>query len=107
MIVWLLLTPVWLFFIFIIWLFIEVFRPQKKPCDTSNRHNKMRLVWFGFTRPNMFDGEMGYDINTTKGKWKLRLDCMRNEDKFFGIPSCWWLEFDEAENMSIAKKLRK
>lgn len=33
--------------LFVIW---HVVRPQKSPADTSNRINKIRLLWFALTR---------------------------------------------------------
>lgn len=35
-------------------LIYHVARPQKAPADTSNRINKIRLVWFAMTREEMF-----------------------------------------------------
>lgn len=32
----------------------HVFRPQRKPADTSNRINKLRLLWFCLTREELF-----------------------------------------------------
>lgn len=32
----------------------HVLRPQKSPADTSNRINKIRLLWFALTRENLF-----------------------------------------------------
>lgn len=32
----------------------HVARPQKSPADTSNRINKIRLVWFAMTREELF-----------------------------------------------------
>lgn len=37
--------------LFLIW---HVARPQKAPADTSNRINKIRLIWFCLTRENLF-----------------------------------------------------
>lgn len=34
--------------------FIQLLRPLKKPADTSNRINRIRLVWFSLTRPELF-----------------------------------------------------
>lgn len=35
----------------IIW---HIARPQKNPADSSNRINKVRLLWFALTRENLF-----------------------------------------------------
>lgn len=32
----------------------HIARPQKGPADTSNRINKIRLIWFVLTRENLF-----------------------------------------------------
>ncbi len=32
----------------------HIARPQKEPADTSNRINKIRLIWFCLTRENLF-----------------------------------------------------
>jgi hypothetical protein len=32
----------------------HMLRPQKSPADTSNRINKLRLVWFAMTREELF-----------------------------------------------------
>lgn len=32
----------------------HIFRPQHGPADTSNRINKIRLVWFALTREGEF-----------------------------------------------------
>lgn len=33
---------------------VHIFRPQKSPADTSNRINKIRLIWFALTREELF-----------------------------------------------------
>lgn len=38
---------------FVVW---HLFRPQKPPADTSNRINKIRLLWFALTREDLFVG---------------------------------------------------
>ena len=43
--------------LFLIW---HVVRPQKAPADTSNRINKIRLIWFVLTRENLFTGVFGW-----------------------------------------------
>jgi hypothetical protein len=35
----------------VIW---HVARPQRSPADTSNRINKIRLLWFALTREELF-----------------------------------------------------
>lgn len=40
-----------LFSLFVFW---HVVRPQRKPADTSNRINKLRLLWFTLTREELF-----------------------------------------------------
>lgn len=37
--------------LFLAW---HVVRPQKSPTDTSNRINKIRLLWFALTREDLF-----------------------------------------------------
>jgi len=32
----------------------NIMRPQKSPVDTSNRINKVRLIWFAMTREDKF-----------------------------------------------------
>lgn len=32
----------------------HILRPQKSPADTSNRINKIRLLWFCLTREDLF-----------------------------------------------------
>ncbi len=32
----------------------HIARPQKPPADTSNRINKIRLLWFALTREDLF-----------------------------------------------------
>lgn len=43
--------PVYAIGLFVIW---HVVRPQKSPADTSNRINKIRLLWFALTREELF-----------------------------------------------------
>jgi len=42
-----LLFLLWIFSPFGIW---SLVRKQQKPCDESNRFNKLILIWFAFTR---------------------------------------------------------
>lgn len=37
--------------IFVIW---HIARSQKQPADTSNRINKVRLLWFALTKEELF-----------------------------------------------------
>lgn len=37
--------------LFVIW---HIARPQHAPADTSNRINKVRLLWFALTREDLF-----------------------------------------------------
>lgn len=32
----------------------HIFRPQRNPADTTNRINKIRLLWFVLTREELF-----------------------------------------------------
>lgn len=41
--------------LFMLW---HIFRPQQKPADTSNRINKIRLLWFALTREYLFTDTM-------------------------------------------------
>lgn len=43
--------PVALLGLFIVF---HVARPQRSPADTSNRINKVRLIWFALTREELF-----------------------------------------------------
>jgi len=45
------MLPMWAIGTFI---FIQLLRPLKAPADTSNRINRIRLVWFALTRPELF-----------------------------------------------------
>jgi len=45
------MLPMWVLGTFI---FIQLLRPLKPPADTSNRINRIRLVWFSLTRPELF-----------------------------------------------------
>lgn len=40
--------------LFALFVFFHVVRPQKAPADTSNRINKIRLLWFVLTREHLF-----------------------------------------------------
>lgn len=40
-----------LFALFVLW---HIVREQKAPADTSNRINKIRLLWFVLTREHLF-----------------------------------------------------
>lgn len=37
-----------------LFLVYHIARPQKSPADTSNRINKIRLIWFVLTREDLF-----------------------------------------------------
>lgn len=37
-----------------VFVFIQLFRSSNAPADASNRINKIRLVWFALTRPELF-----------------------------------------------------
>jgi hypothetical protein len=37
-----------------LFIIFHIFRSQKPPADTSNRINKIRLVWFALTREQLF-----------------------------------------------------
>lgn len=39
--------------LFVVW---HIARPQRPPADTSNRINKIRLLWFVLTREELFVG---------------------------------------------------
>lgn len=40
--------------------FWHIARRQRKPADTSNRINKVRLVWFALTREDLFAASGDY-----------------------------------------------
>ena len=50
LIIGLLIIPALIGMIFL----IHVIRPQKNPTDSSNRINKIRLIWFAMTREELF-----------------------------------------------------
>jgi len=37
-----------------LFIIFHIARPQKAPADTSNRINKIRLLWFALTREDLF-----------------------------------------------------
>jgi hypothetical protein len=39
--------------LFVLW---HLMRPARAPADASNRINRVRLVWFALTRPELFVG---------------------------------------------------
>ena len=43
--------PVYAIGLLVFW---HVARPQRSPADSSNRINKIRLVWFALTREDLF-----------------------------------------------------
>lgn len=43
--------------LFVIW---HIARPQKAPADTSNRINKIRLLWFALTREHELARAIGW-----------------------------------------------
>jgi len=105
----------------IILVFIAIFlypiaRPQRKPADESNRINKVILMWFGWTRPELFDfmpllhSDAGkirgwvmdklnirYDRTAWHGKLFLKWDVMHNEQMF--APHFKFLRQDTLEYM--------
>jgi len=46
-----LLAPFSALGLLIVW---HIARPQRAPADTSNRINKVRLLWFALTREDLF-----------------------------------------------------
>lgn len=42
--------------LFSLFVAFHVFRPQRAPADTSNRINKLRLLWFCLAREELFVG---------------------------------------------------
>lgn len=50
-IAWLASLPTVAIGLFVIW---HVVRPQRPGADTSNRINKIRLLWFALTREELF-----------------------------------------------------
>ena len=40
--------------------FIQLLRSSNAPADTSNRINRIRLVWFALTRPELFVTEFAW-----------------------------------------------
>jgi len=45
------MLPMWALGTFV---FVQILMPAKSPADKSNRINKIRLVWFALTRPELF-----------------------------------------------------
>jgi len=65
------MLPMWVLGTFV---FIQLLRPLKSPADTSNRINRIRLVWFSLTRPELFVSVFAWlkndeldNINNKKG----------------------------------------
>lgn len=52
-----LLTVPALIGLFVIW---HIARPQKAPADTSNRINKVRLIWYALTREHELARAIGW-----------------------------------------------
>ena len=50
----------------------HVVRPQRAPADTSNRINKIRLIWFALTREDYLADRIGW----------LRRDEMDNAERW-------------------------
>lgn len=72
---------------------------KQKVIDSSNRFNKMRLIWFAVTRDYLF---VDYMLNKygEVSKWtrvKLFFDVLHNEERFAYL--FWWTDNDEFENM--------
>lgn len=53
---------------------IQFMRPLDKPADASNRINRIRLVWFSLTRPELFVNEFQWLQND-------ELDNVKNHDR--------------------------
>jgi hypothetical protein len=47
------MLPMWALGTFI---FVQLLKPAALPADQSNRINKIRLLWFALTRPELFAG---------------------------------------------------
>lgn len=99
-----------LLFIFVVreYFLYHIFYRNQKGIDSSNRFNKMRLIWFVSTRNYLFADyyldNYGVDID----KWsKIRLffEVLHNEEKFADL--FWWTENDEFENMNRTKRVGK
>lgn len=46
---------------------VHLLRPKKKPADTSNRINHIRLWWFALTREDKFVGQFPW---LTRDEWE-------------------------------------
>lgn len=51
------MLPLWALGVFV---FVQLLKPAKLPADKSNRINKIRLVWFALTRPELFVREFAW-----------------------------------------------
>lgn len=58
------------------WLVIyHIIRPQRAPADTSNRINKIRLIWFALTREDYLADRIGWlrrDEMNNAERWSMR-----------------------------------
>lgn len=45
---------VWFLAMFGLFIIISIFKAKRLPMDASNRINHIRLLWFAFTRPELF-----------------------------------------------------
>ena len=87
--------------VFIVLFLYPIARPQRSPADESNRINKVLLMWFGWTRQELFDDivlthtEAGkirawlfpklripYSRDKWHGKLFFKWDVMHNEQMF-------------------------
>lgn len=68
--------PALLCMLFGLFIAFHILRPQRAPADTSNRINKIRLLWF----------------------------CLRREELFVGFFP--WLKNDELENVTLSVTAR-
>lgn len=83
-------------FLYVCW---HVLRNQTAPADTSNRINKIRLLWFAWTRSQMLCRNAGV---VYKGRFPTFMRALRFENEFAAKqPGLEWLRRDEAENVGL------
>lgn len=82
--------------LYLVWVFSPVglwsiARKQRAPCDTSNRFNKLILLWFAFTRYRDLKYATGLNVSQAK---MISLATFR-EEKFSHV--FLWLKVDTWE----------
>jgi len=84
--------------LFLLWVFspvgiYSIVRAQKSPCDTSNRINKLILLWFVFTRYEQIEAKY-----RRGSRWYLIREATFNENSF--VVCFPWLKLDLWERLN-------